>query len=172
MRYPGRRTPAYYSEPEPISEIEPATLLRTQVDAETARKLAEMGIEASFAPGQLIFHEHDESGQFYFVISGSIALEQPLHPRPIRIQTLHEGDFLGWSAVLGSGTRHFQARALDRVRVLTFDGSLLRRKCEEDPRFGYVLMRRLFMIVTTRLEATRAHDWVATASAGSAADGF
>ncbi len=126
-----------------------------ELDSRTAAKMVEMGIEARFAPGEFIFRPHDESGQFYFATAGSIALEQPGTQRAIRIQTLHAGDFLGWSALLGCGTRHFQARALTHVVVLTFDGESVRRTCEEDPRFGYALMKCLLSIATERLDTTR-----------------
>lgn len=126
-----------------------------EFEAHTASKLVDLGIEARFDPGKVIFEEHESSGQFYFITQGSVALEQPGLGRPVRIQTLHEGDFFGWSALLGSGTRHFKARALAHVVALTFDGALLRKTCENDPQFGYALMKRLLMLVTERLDATR-----------------
>jgi CRP/FNR family cyclic AMP-dependent transcriptional regulator len=126
-----------------------------EFDPATAGKLEELGIEAWFDPGMIIFQEGDQSGQFYVITAGSVALEQPGPDRAVRIQTLHPGEFFGWSAFLGSGRRHFRGRALTRVAVLTFDGSLLRRACEEDPRFGYALTTRLLLLVTERLDATR-----------------
>ena len=39
--------------------------------------------------------------------------------------------------------------------MLTFDGSFLRRACDEDPAFGYALMKRLLTVITERLDATR-----------------
>jgi len=130
-------------------------LLHRDLDSRTAEKMLQLGIEARYEPGEFLFCAHDESGQFYFITSGSIAIEKPGPERAIRIETLHAGDFLGWSALLGSGTRHFQARALTRVAALTFDGDLIRKTCEDDPRFGYALMRRLLFVATERLDATR-----------------
>jgi CRP-like cAMP-binding protein len=127
-----------------------------EFDSRTATKLVELGIEARFEPGMFVFQERDQSGQFFYITSGSVAIEQPALDHPIRIQTLHEGDFLGWSALLGSGTRHFQARALTHVAVLTFDGESLRKECDDDPRFGYALMKRLLLLVTERLDVVRA----------------
>jgi CRP/FNR family cyclic AMP-dependent transcriptional regulator len=137
------------------NETEGVKLLFKEFDPRTAKKLVESGIEASFEPGQFIFKENDQPSQFYLITRGSVALEQPGPPHAIRIQTLHEGHFLGWSAILDSGTRQFQARALTPVTVLTFDGSFLRRACDEDPQFGYALMKRLLTVITERLDATR-----------------
>lgn len=154
---------------------ESGKMLFRELDSRTASKLVELGIEARFEPGQCIFRPHDESGQFYLTTAGSIALEDPGHERPIRIQTLQPGDFLGWSALLGTGTRHFRARALTPLVVLTFDGDLVRKACEDDPRFGYALMKRLLFIATERLDDTRrqvaemrkdyVRDWASAAGA-------
>ncbi|HTA45782.1 MAG TPA: cyclic nucleotide-binding domain-containing protein [Bryobacteraceae bacterium] len=137
------------------TESENGKALFKSLDQRTAAKLVQIGIEARFEPGETIFRPHDESGQFYCLICGSIALEKPGAERAIRIETLHGGDFVGWSALLGSGTRHFQARALTRAVVLTFDGALVRKACEADPRFGYDLMKHLLFVATERLDATR-----------------
>ena len=127
-----------------------------EFDSSTATKLVQFGIEAWFEPGQFVFKERDESGQFYYITAGSVALEQPAPERAIRVQTLREGDFLGWSALLGSGTRRFHARALTPVTVLTFDGERLRKACDDDPRLGHALMKRLLLLVTERLDLVRA----------------
>src|SRR5579871_4639744 len=79
------------------------------LDAHSAAKLVQLGIEVRFEPGATVFRPRDESGPFFYIISGSIALETPGAWRAIRVETLHAGDFLGWSALLRSGTRHFQA---------------------------------------------------------------
>jgi CRP/FNR family transcriptional regulator, cyclic AMP receptor protein len=124
-------------------------------DSHATAKLMEFGIEAWFSPDSLIFQVNDHSGQFFLICEGTVAIEQPLTNRTVRIETLSKGDFMGWSALLGSGTRHFQARAITHVAAITFDGALLREACEKDPRFGYALMHRLLLIVTERLDATR-----------------
>jgi CRP/FNR family cyclic AMP-dependent transcriptional regulator len=154
MQHPQRE--AEFSRNAEISGIVTGNTLSQEFDSATATKLVHLGIEAGFEPGEFIFQEHDPSRQFFYITSGSVALEQPAPEHYIRIQTLHEGDFLGWSALLGSGTRHFQARALTPVSLLTFDGEFLRRKCEDDPLFGYALMKRLLLLVTERLDVVRA----------------
>lgn len=152
-----------------------AQLFFNDLEARAAARLIQLGIETRFERGAFLFRPRDESGQFYFVISGDIALEQPGQERTTRIQTLHTGDFLGWSALLGCGTRRFQARAITPALVLSFDGELLRKACEDDPRFGYALMKRLLSIATERLDNARTQigalqqgyvrDWASAAGA-------
>lgn len=118
-------------------------------------KLAEMALEVQFAKDQLIFRQGDESGLFYLVLSGKVALEATAPGRISRIQTVGETDALGWSVMLGPGGKNFQARALEAVRALAFDGARLRQLCEQDPGFGFQFTRKLLHVVSERLQAAR-----------------
>jgi CRP/FNR family cyclic AMP-dependent transcriptional regulator len=73
----------------------------------------------------------------------------------IRVQTLHEGDAMGWSALLAGDGKHFQARATSHVRALAFEGVRLREAFDQDPAFGYAMTKRLLRTVVERLDATR-----------------
>ncbi len=56
--------------------------------------------------------------------------------------------------LMGRG-KHFQARALERVEALAFDGGDLLASCKRDSQFGFVFMHRLLGVVAERLQATR-----------------
>ncbi len=62
---------------------------------------------------------------------------------------------IGWSWLFPPYRWHFDARALEVVRVTAFDGACLRGKCEADPAFGYALMSRFAQILIERLQWTR-----------------
>jgi CRP/FNR family transcriptional regulator, cyclic AMP receptor protein len=129
--------------------------LLKDLDPHHAHKLASMALEAQFQPQQVIFKEKDTAGYFYLILSGSVALEIVGPARHIQIETLHDGDGMGWSSLLGDEPKHLHARALTEVRALAFSGKDLREACEQDPKFGYALMRRLLAIAVERLDATR-----------------
>ncbi|HZT29291.1 MAG TPA: Crp/Fnr family transcriptional regulator [Bryobacteraceae bacterium] len=119
-------------------------------------KLAAMASEVRFGKNELIFHEGDESSFFYLLLSGSVALEVPTPGRTVRVATLGHGEELGWSSILPSThVKQFQARSLEEVRALGFDGERLRHACEEDYSFGYALLRAVLQVVASRLQATR-----------------
>jgi len=117
--------------------------------------LAEMAHEVKFDKDWIIFQEGDECSKFYLIVLGKVALELKGPRRSYLIQTLGPGDELGWSSVLMKDGKHFQARALESVRALEFDGTHLLDACREDPVFGYALMYRLLGVVSKRLQATR-----------------
>jgi CRP/FNR family transcriptional regulator, cyclic AMP receptor protein len=122
---------------------------------EYVERLLSLGMLAHFRPEQFIFREGDQSSFFYVVISGTVALEVTTPGRTLRIQTLGPGDELGWTSLLSSVEKQFQARALEHAEAIAFDGALLRQACEDDPAFGYRVMRRVVRLVAGRLQATR-----------------
>ena len=124
---------------------------------EHVARLGAMASEARFRPGEVIFHEGDHSSFFYLMIAGNVALEVVSPGRPVRIATLYPGDVLGWSSLSGNGeSKQFQARALEDVHALAFDGARLRHACEEDYAFGFWLMRGILKVLSGRLHAIRA----------------
>lgn len=139
---------------ELIAPIADHGLLK-DLDPHHLHKLATLALEAQFQPGQVIFKEQDTSGCFYLILSGYVAIEIVGPARHIPIETLHDGDGMGWSSLLGDEPKHLHARALTDVHALAFLGKDLRQACEQDPKFGYALMRRLLAIAVERLDATR-----------------
>ena len=118
-------------------------------------RLATLAKEVRFERDQILFREGDDASEFYLIVNGLIALEIAAPGHTFRVQTLFAGDELGWSAVLMGRGKHFQARTLDRVDALAFEGSQLLAACNEDTLFGYTLMSRLLAVVAERLQATR-----------------
>jgi CRP/FNR family cyclic AMP-dependent transcriptional regulator len=109
-----------------------------------------------FPAGTYIFHEGDTANTFYLIRHGVVALEIHVPGRgPVVIDTLHEGDILGWSWLVPPYVKQFDARAVELTRATAFDGTCIRQKCEEDPRLGYELLKRFSQVIGRRLQATR-----------------
>lgn len=109
-----------------------------------------------FQADATIFKEGEPADIFYLVRFGRVAVEifAP-GTGALTIQTLGEGDVLGWSWLFPPYRWQHDARALELTRALAFDGACLRRKCDEDPRLGYELMQRFSRIITERLTSAR-----------------
>lgn len=109
-----------------------------------------------FEAGQFIFRAGEEANQFYILRQGHVALEISAPNRgSIAIQTLGEGDVLGWSWLIPPYIWQFDARAVELTRAIALDGKCLRTKCEEDHDLGYELMKRFGYVIAQRLQATR-----------------
>ena len=91
-----------------------------------------MAKEVRFERDQILFREGDECSEFYLIVTGLVALEIAAPGHTFRVQTLFAGDELGWSALLMGSGKHFQARTLERVDALAFEGAELLAACRED----------------------------------------
>ena len=118
-------------------------------------RLATLAQERRFDRNFVMFREGDETSEFYLIVSGLVALEVAAPDHVFRVQTLFAGDELGWSALLLGSGKHFQARTLERVDALAFEGAELLAACRQDPAFGFAFMHRLLRVVAERLQATR-----------------
>jgi CRP-like cAMP-binding protein len=117
--------------------------------------MAAMARETHFLAGESIFREGDFSSLFYLLVTGRVALEVRSPGGPGRVATLFAGEVLGWSSVTGGTGQQFEARALEEIDALAFDGALLRRACEADHSFGFRFSRAVLSAMTGRLHAIR-----------------
>lgn len=145
------------SNPAPaIFETLVASPFLDQMEARHLKIMAESAMQSSFDAGESVFREGDVANRFYLIQEGSVALESRSRGRdPIHIQTIGEGDVLGWSWLFPPYLWHFDARAIDPVKVVFIYGSRLREHCEEDHEFGYELVKRMSEVMMRRLQATR-----------------
>lgn len=118
-------------------------------------RLGEMARDVRFQAGDVLFREGDGRDDFYLIVSGAVALEIRAANQTIRVETLMNGEELGWSAALPDSKKHFQARALKNVHALAFEGERLREYCNEDPDFGFKFTRWMLNVVAQRLQATQ-----------------
>jgi CRP/FNR family transcriptional regulator, cyclic AMP receptor protein len=118
--------------------------------------IAGCGRNSGFEAGQYLFREGDQADTFYLVRNGRVKLEILVAGRgALTVETVDAGDVVGWSWLFSPFRWHFDARALDEVRAIAFDGACLRRKCEQDHTFGYELLSRFSPVMLERLQATQ-----------------
>ena len=109
-----------------------------------------------FHDGDYIMREGDPAEQFYLVRHGNVALEINIPGRKaLVIETLHDGEVLGWSWLVPPYRVRFDARAVGLVRSFSIDGKCLRGKCEEDCQLGYEFYKHFLPLVVDRLTAAR-----------------
>lgn len=109
-----------------------------------------------FAAGEPLLREGDESRTFYLLREGRVSLDVHIPGRvPLRAETILPGEIVGLSWMFPPFRVHLDARALDTVIALAFDGACLRAKMEADPALGYALTKRVLASTVQRLERVR-----------------
>jgi CRP-like cAMP-binding protein len=111
---------------------------------------------ARFNKNEYIFRIDRPAESFYVIGPGRIAIELPAPAqRTLPIQTLGEGEILGWSWLYPPYRWQFDARAIEPTQTIAIDAPRLRAQCERDHELGYQLMKRFAHVMTQRLQATR-----------------
>jgi CRP/FNR family transcriptional regulator, cyclic AMP receptor protein len=110
----------------------------------------------TFTDGEYLMREGDPADTFFVIRHGRVAMEIFVPQRGgVTIETIDDGDLLGWSWLVPPFRQHLDARALGNVHTVTFDAACLRGKSDTDPVLGYELMRRFIPVIVERLQATR-----------------
>jgi len=127
--------------------------------ADMPRRYLETMLEAAmfkqFERDEVIFTEGEPANRFYLICEGRVVVEATARVgSPIVIQTLGANEVLGWSWLFPPFRWHFGARAIEPTSAVFFYGTRLRQRCEDDPAFGYDLMKRVAGVLIHRLRHT------------------
>jgi CRP-like cAMP-binding protein len=124
--------------------------------AEALELIAGCASNERFPAGRTIVREGAPADKFFLIRHGTVAQEIRVPGKdPLIIETLNEGDILGWSWIVPPYRWTFDARALELVRAISLDATCLRAKCEEDHSLGYDFYQRIVPVISRRLKAVR-----------------
>jgi CRP/FNR family transcriptional regulator, cyclic AMP receptor protein len=140
---------------ETIEEELAGTRMFRNLTPDRITAIADLGEEVEFADGRALMIEGDPATSFFLIREGFVALEIQAPAETITIETLHNGDPVGWSWLFEPYITHFDARSRGTTRAIKFDAAELRRRCEADAELGYELMRSFTAVIVERLHATR-----------------
>ena len=112
------------------------------------RRVAGVAVPRSFAPGEVVFREGDDSDTCYVVASGHArALREHAGGRQITLATFGPGDIFGELAMFDDERRSATVEATDDLRVIGILGGdmrrLMREHCDIAVKLVIALGRRL-----------------------------
>ena len=116
--------------------------------------------EASFLPGEQLIKLGETADRFFLIEEGDvrIGISNAVHG-DIEIQTLGEGDVVGWSWLIPPYEWEYNAHATAFTRTISIDGLYVRELLTAYTDFGAELMRRYVALIAGRLKATRIQYW-------------
>lgn len=119
-------------------------------------QLNECAWEMEFQTDQYLFWTGQEAKYLYVLRDGAVALQAYTPKRgPIVIETMGNGDVIGWSWLFPPYKWHFDAMATQPTHAMVLDGRCIIGKCQQNHELGYELMKRFNCIMLDRLNATR-----------------
>ena len=126
------------------------------LDRDVLTFLASHAQSRALAADEVLFPYGAPADAFYLVRSGRIKVEvAAITGLPLGLQELEPGAVLGWSWLIPPYRWHFQARAVTDSEVLVFDGAAILQRCEQEPAFGFALLKRFSQLMSERMEQAR-----------------
>ena len=106
--------------------------------------------------GDYIFRAGEPAQKFYLVRHGQVAVELSSPARgTVAVDTLMEGDVLGYGWLYPPHIWSFDAHAVAMTRAIAIDAKCLLTKCESDARFGFEMLKRFSQVIIRRLQAAQ-----------------
>jgi len=120
------------------------------------KRLCESSSILKIKQGEFLFRQGDRADKFFIVRNGRISVQIPAIMGPaLEVQTLSTNQILGWSWLISPYQWHFQAKAEEDSQLLEFDGTALLAQCEQEPEFGYQMLKIFAELMSERLDASR-----------------
>jgi CRP-like cAMP-binding protein len=138
-----------------IEEYLPGRAFFAGLDEQAIALMAGCAVNAHVRPGEFLFREGEAADTFYVVRSGRVAIQMRLPTEAVVLDTVRDGDVVGWSWLVAPYRWTFDALATEETSVIAFDGACLRGKCETDPALGYALVQRVVQVMSARLHSAR-----------------
>lgn len=128
------------------------------LNPEAFKELALMSEELMLEAGEWLFHENEKAHGLYLVQDGIVALMLNLDEEGIKkteIETVVAGEVVGWSVVVEPFVYTIGALAETNCKLIKIDGERLRKSLDQNPEWGYLMMKRVAKTIGVRLRQMR-----------------
>jgi len=127
----------------------------TGLDAATTDLLAGCAMNVHVRAGEFLFREGEAADHFYVLRHGRIAIEVRTPARGVVLDTVDDGDVVGWSWMVPPYRWAVDACATESTSAVALDATCLLARFEEDPRVGYQMLQRVMSAMADRLYSAR-----------------
>jgi CRP/FNR family cyclic AMP-dependent transcriptional regulator len=124
------------------------------LDESDLKIVAEMCVSEEFKPGEIIFRQGKGAEKIYVIEDGLVSLLLEMGPTDKRqIQAASNFECFGWAATIPPYRRLNMAKALEKTKVLVFDGKELRNLVNTNPKLCAEIAGGVAYVISQRLRA-------------------
>jgi len=114
--------------------------------------------EIACSQGEVLFREGSKAERLYILLEGKVLIQVKLTSRPesLTVASVNlPGQTLGWSGAMAP--HHYTASGVCEVnsRLVALDGRAFMQILEQDPEMGFVVIRRIAEVISSRLRNAR-----------------
>jgi len=140
------------------SEILKEFRLFDSLDDSELTQIAEFCFERSLKANTICFVQDKDAAEVHLCRSGEVQIVIQLYEpwgTEVRVHTIRKGEVFGWSALLEAHTYTSSAKCADVVEEVYIKGTDMLGLFEKNLHMGYVVMRNLSAVISSRLREDR-----------------
>jgi len=124
-------------------------------DYEMLKKMAMLATEEEKDVNKWVFFEGEVAKTMYLILDGAVSLTMNMgesgDKRLEKLAPIKEGELVGWSALIPPHTYNLGAQAVEKTRLVAFDGGAMRKLLDDNPVYGYYFMSNIAGVIGQRL---------------------
>ena len=140
-----------------VQDLKAFNLFAGLDEAELA-EIARLCARRTYESGAEIFSPGTPAGDVFILERGNDVVQIEIaiceHMPKTVIHTLQKGEVFGWAALVPPHQRTGSARCVERASVICLDGKALMELLDKNDHMGYVVMKNLSGILSSRLAYT------------------
>jgi CRP-like cAMP-binding protein len=126
------------------------------IKEETLKAVAMRADETTIPANTRLFQRGDPADTLSIIVRGEVDIQYTLDTGELRtVDTLVDGDILGWSAVVEPYRMTGTATTRKETRLIRVQSKELRELCARDTQLGARLMSEIVTLLSERLERAR-----------------
>ncbi|HJX40101.1 MAG TPA: cyclic nucleotide-binding domain-containing protein [Anaerolineales bacterium] len=123
---------------------------------EMLKQVAMLGKERSFKAEERLFEEGKSASHLIMLEAGQVDIVYTLAKgRQVIVDTVVAGDLLAWSALMEPYKLTATGVARGEGMLIEVEAEPLRKLCQGNPEYGFMMMKQVAMTLRARLTATR-----------------
>jgi CRP-like cAMP-binding protein len=123
-----------------------------ELDDEHLALVAKMSTHHLFDAGTIIYRQGAVADQIHVIEEGLVGIILEVGPLAQRqVQAAANFESFGWSAMIPPYTRTATVKALEKTKVIVFNGRELAAFCTTHPEVGFKIMQAVARVIAERL---------------------
>jgi CRP-like cAMP-binding protein len=121
------------------------------------KEIAYISEEVTLGTGEWLFHQDEAALHFFVVLDGAVSLALAIYlngtgEKIEKLGSVGRGETLGWSSLVNPYIYTMGAHANSETHLIKIKAGALRQLMEDNPKFGYYLLKNLIEVITERLD--------------------
>jgi len=118
---------------------------------ETLAGLAKIAHERDCDKGEVIYEAGDQALEMFILVNGLVSFKTATGVGHLHVETLMKRHMIfGWAALVPEHPRRLgSATCMDSSKVLTINGDAAMEILEQDPKSGFIVMKRLCSMIAS-----------------------